>query len=139
MNRTRLPDVLLAIFVMLSVVSNSYAGSDRWIMSMTAERMERGDLVFVRFFGKDGAALESDALQTMVLREQDCSLGHIFEIAKDYKLGYAPKNMLVGIYLPARVWNKKPLCFSVPNLGKFEQLLDPATNSGRIFQLKMVP
>jgi hypothetical protein len=139
MNRTKLPDVLLAIFVSLGAVSNSFAGSDRWIMSMTAERMDRGDLVFVRFFGKDGAALESDALQTMVIREQDCSSGRVYEIAKDYKMGYAPKNMLLGIYLPAHAWNKKTLCFSVPDIGKIEQMLDPAANNSRIFQLKIVP
>jgi hypothetical protein len=139
MNRMRLLDVLLAVFVLLGAVPDSYAGSDRWIMTMTAERMDRGDLVFVRFFGKDGAALESDALQAMVIREQDCSSGHIFEMAKDYKMGYSPKNMFVGIYLPARVWNKKTLCFSVPDLGTVEQMLDPAANNSRTFQLKMAP
>jgi hypothetical protein len=139
MNWTRLFDVLLAIFVFLAVVPNSYAGSDRWIMSMTADRMGRGDLVFVRFFSKDGVALESDVLQTMVIREQDCSTGHVYELAKDYKLGYAPKNMLVGIYLPSHSWSKKTLCFSVPDIGKIEQMLNPAINNSRIFQLKIVP
>lgn len=138
MNKTRLMDILLAIIVMLGVSSYSYAGSDRWIMAMTAERMDKVNLVFVRFFGPDGVALESDALEQMVIREQDCSSGHIFEMVKDYKMGYSPKHMLVGIYLSPYVWNNKPLCFNVPGLGKIEQSLDPATNNGRTFQLKMV-
>jgi hypothetical protein len=131
--------VLLAIIVALGVTSFSYAGSDRWIMAMTAEHMEKGNLVFVRFFGTNGTALESDVLQTMVIREQDCSSGHLFEIAKDYKMGYAPKNMLLGVYLPPHVWNKRSLCFMVPNMGKIEQVLDPAANNNRTFQLKIVP
>jgi hypothetical protein len=139
MKRARFPKVLLAIFAVLGVASYGYAGSDRWIMSMTAERMDRGDLVFVRFFSRDGVALESDVLQTMVIRKQNCDSGHIYEIAKDYKLGYAPKNMLVGIYLPAHVWNEDTLCFSISDLGKIVQKLDPAANNGRIFQLKVGP
>lgn len=139
MNKTWLSDVFLAIVVMLGVASYSYAGSDRWIMTMTAERMVKTGLVFVRFFGPDGVALESDALEKMVIREQDCSSGHIFEMVKDYKMGYAPKNMLVGIYLSPYVWNNKTLCFSVPNLGKVEQSLNPTANNSRTFQLKMVP
>jgi hypothetical protein len=139
MKKTWLLDVFLAIIVTLGVTSCSYAGSDRWIMAMTAERMDKTNLVFVRFFGPDGIALESGALEKMVIREQDCSAGHIFEIVKDYKMGYAPKNMLVGVYLSPYVWNNKTLCFSVPNLGKVEQSLNPAANNSRSFQLKMVP
>ena len=139
MNKTWILDVLLAIIVTLGVASYSYAGSDRWIMAMTAQRMDKGNLVYVRFLGPDGVALESDALEQMVIREQDCSSGHIFEMVKDYKMGYAPKNMLVGIYLPSHVWSNKTLCFSVPNLGKIEQSLNLAANKSRSFQLKMVP
>ena len=134
-----LADVFLAIIAMLGVASYSYAGSDRLIMSMSAERMDQENLVYVRFVGPDGAALESDALKQMVIREQDCSSGRIFKMIKDYKMGYAPKNMLVGIYLEPHVWNNKTLCFSVPNLGKIEQNLNPAANNGRSFQLKVVP
>lgn len=137
MNKTWLSDVFLAIIVMLGVTSYGYAGSDDLIMAMTAERMNKGNLVHVRFLGPDGAALESHALKQMVIREQDCSSGHIFEMAKDYKIGYAPKNMLVGIYLPPHVWSNKTLCFSIPNIGKIEQSLNPAANNSRSFQLKM--
>ena len=139
MSRMRFLVVFLAAIVALGAASSGYAGSDRWIMAMTAERMEKGNLVFVRFFGPDGVALESDALTQMVIREQDCSSGLLFQVAKDYKLGYAPKNMLLGIYLPQHVWNNKTLCFSVPNLGKIVQGLDPAANNSRSFQLKMAP
>ena len=139
MNRTWLAEVFLAIIVMLGVASYSHAGSDRLIMSMSAERMDQEDLVYVRFLGPDGVALESNVLKQMVIREQDCSTGHIFKMINDYKMGYAPKNMLVGIYLFPHVWNNKTLCFSVPNLGKIEQSLNPAANNGRSFQLKVVP
>ena len=139
MDKTRLLNAFLAMIILLGAASNSYAGSDNWIMAMTAERMEKGNLVFVRFLGPNGAALESDALKLMVIREQDCSSGQLFEVAKDYKLGYAPKNMQLGIYLPKHVWNNKTLCFSVPNLGKLVQGLDPTANNSRTFQLKMVP
>lgn len=139
MRITWLLNAVLAMMVMLGVTSYSYAGSDRWIMAMTAERMDKGNLVFVRFLGPDGVALESEALEKMAIREQDCSSGHIFAMVKDYKMGYAPKNMQLGIYLPAHVWSNKTLCFSVPNLGKIEQSLDPAASKSRSFQLKMVP
>ena len=108
-------------------------------MAMTADRMDKSNLVFVRFFGPDGAALESDALKQMVIREQDCSSGKAFEMSKDYRMGYAPKNMLLGIYLSPFVWYKKSLCFNVPGLGKIVQSLDPAANNSRSFQLKMTP
>ena len=137
MNKTWLSDAFLAIIVMLGVTSYGYAGSDDLIMTMTAEGMAKGNLVHVRFLGPDGAALESHALRQMVIREQDCSSGHIFEMAKDYKIGYAPKNMLVGIYLSPHVWSNKTLCFSIPNIGKIEQSLNPAANKSRSFQLKM--
>jgi len=139
MSRIRLLDVCLAIIVMLGVASYSYAGSDRLIMSMSAERMDQENLVYVRFLGPDGAAIESEALQQMVIREKDCSSGRTFKMIKDYKIGYAPENMLVGIYLDPHVWSGKTLCFSVSELGKIEQSLNPAANNSRIFQLKMIP
>lgn len=131
--------IVLAVIVTFGAATYSYAGSDRWIMVMTTARMDKAHLVFVRFFGPDGVALESAALEKMVIREQDCSTGHIFEMVKDYKMGYAPKNMMVGIYLSPFVWYKKSLCFSVPGMGKIEQSLDPSVGKSRIFQLKIVP
>jgi hypothetical protein len=139
MSNMRLLEVCLASIVMLGVAPCSYAGSDRLIMSMSVERMDQEDLVYVRFLGPDGAALESDVLSQTVIREQDCSSGNILKIIDDYKIGYAPKNMLVGIYLYPRAWKNKTLCFSIPNLGKIEQGLNPAANHGRSFQLKVVP
>lgn len=139
MNRMFLLRVFLAIVVVLDVTSYSYAGSDRWIMAMTAKRMDKANLVFVRFFGPDGVALESDALEKMVVREQDCSSGHVYALSKDYKMGYAPKNMLLGIYLSPNVWSNKTLCFSVQDLGRVVQSLDPAVNNSRNFQFNLVP
>ncbi len=139
MNTKRMLKVVLAVIAMFSAVSASYAGSERLIMAMSAVRMDQENLVYVKFIGPDGAALESDVLKQMVIREQDCNSGHVFNMVADYKIGYAPKNMLVGIYLFPHVWNKKNLCFSVPNLGKIEQSLDAVSNKGRIFQLKLAP
>ncbi|MEO8332103.1 MAG: hypothetical protein ABI479_06685 [Gallionella sp.] len=139
MSKTLLLQFVLAITVVLGDVPRSYAGSDRLIMSMSARRMDQENLVYVRFLGPDGAALESVVLQQMVIREQDCSSGRILELIKDYKIGYAPKNMLVGIYLYPHAWNDKTLCFSVRNLGKIEQSLNPTANNGRSFQLKVAP
>ncbi len=139
MNKLWVLKVSLSIIVALGVTSHSYAGSERLIMAMTTKRMDRENIVHVRFLAPDGTPLESSILKRMVIREQDCNSGHIFEMVKDYKIGYAPKNMLVGIYLYPHVWSSKSLCFSVPNLGKIEQGLDVASNNGRSFQLKVVP
>ena len=139
MNTKRMLKVVLTVAVMFSAASTSYAGSERLIMAMSAARMNQENLVYVKFIGPDGAALESDVLKHMVIREQDCNSGRVFEMVTDYKIGYAPKNMLVGIYLFPHTWNNKSLCFNVPNLGKIEQSLDTASNKGRIFQLKLAP
>lgn len=139
MNKLLLSEAFLVIIVMLGLTSYSYAGSDRFIMSMTAERMVQENLVYVRFIGQNGAALESDALKQMVIREQNCSSGHIFEMVKDYKIGYEPKKMLVGIYLFPHTWNKKILCFNVRNMGKIEQSLNPTIDDSRSFQLQLTP
>lgn len=139
MNKLWILKAFLPIIVALCVASYSYAGSERLIMAMTTKRMDRENIVYVRFLAPDGTPLESSVLKQMVIRDQDCNSGHIFEMVKDYKIGYAPKNMLVGIYLYPHVWSNKTLCFSVPNLGKIEQGLDTASNNGRSFQLKVMP
>ncbi|MGC2049482.1 MAG: hypothetical protein WA635_12835 [Gallionella sp.] len=139
MNKSHLFEFFLVLIVLLWVAPCSYAGSDRLIMSMSAQRMDQEDLVYVRFLGPDGAALESNVLSRMVIRVQDCSSGSILKIIDDYKIGYAPKNMLVGIYLYPQAWKNKTLCFSIPSIGKIEQGLNPSANNGRTFQFKVVP
>jgi len=139
MNKMLLFKSLVTFIVLLGMTSYSYAGSDRMILSMSAERMDQEDLTYVRFLGPDGAALESNILKQMVIREQDCISGSILEIVSDYKIGYAPENMLVGVYLYPQAWNNKTLCFSVPDFGEVKQSLNPATNNGRLFQLNIAP
>lgn len=139
MKKLRLPGVFLAIVAVAGVAPASFAGSDRWIMAMTPERMVQEKLIHVRFLNPDGAALESNALKQMAIREQDCSSGHAFEMARDYKMGFAPENKLVGIYLYPKAWKDKTLCFSVPGLGKVEKSLTPADNNGHSIQLNMAP
>ena len=139
MSKTWLSEIFVVIIVTLGMTTYGYAGSDRLIMSMSAERMDQEDLVYVRFFGPDGTALESRDLKQMVIREQDCTSGRDFKIVDDYKIGYAPENMLVGIYLYPQAWNNNMLCFSVPNMGMVKLSLDPSANNGRSFELKIVP
>lgn len=128
---------ILVVIALFCTATSSYAGSDRLIMTMSAKRMVQEDLVYVRFLGPDGAALESNVLKQVVIREQDCSNGRILKIVDDYKIGYAPKNMLVGLYLLPHAWKNKPLCFTFPGLGMLEQSLDPAINKGRLFQFNV--
>lgn len=137
MRQSYLPKWILGVGILLSMTS-SFAGSDRWIMVMTDQRMVQENLVFVKFSAADGSTLESDALKQMVIRKTDCDTGRTLEMITDYKMGYEPKKMQVGIYLYPHSWTNQPLCFSVPQLGKIQQQLDPIGNNGRIFQLRMV-
>lgn len=130
---------LLVIIVSCGAASVCYAGSERFIMTMTTERMEKDNLVFARFFGANGEVLESDVLKQLVIREQDCASGALLTLTKEYKLGYAPKSRLVGVYLYPQAWQGKSLCFEVPGLGKVEKLFNPMENKGNIFELKIVP
>ena len=127
------------LVVMAGTASSSYAGSERWIMVMTPERMAQKNLVHVRFVGPDGGVLESDALKEMVIREQDCSSGRVFKMVKDYKMGFSPETKRVGIYLFPHVWKSKPLCFSVPNIGKAEKDLTAEENNARSILLEIKP
>ena len=139
MNKMLLLNSLVTFVVLLGMTSYSYAGSDRLILSMSAERMDQENLTYVRFFGPDGTVLESNILKQMIIREQDCKSGSMLKIVSDYKIGYAPENMLVGVYLYPQAWNNKALCFSVPGLGKVKHSLNPATSNSRLFQLNLAP
>lgn len=130
--------VVLAVFALAGVVPDSFAGSERWIMSMTQARMVQENLIHVRFVGPDGVALESNAMKKMVVREQDCDTGNTFKMVKDYKMGFSPDNKLVGIFLFPHTWKNKALCFSVPGVGKIEQDLTAADNSGHSIELKVM-
>ena len=130
--------IMFCFLVLLIASPRSFAGSDRLIMTMTPEKMNRMDLVYVKFSAPDGSVLESDKLKKMVIREGDCNSGKLFELVRDYKIGYAPKNRLVGIYLSPHAWNNKNLCFSIPDIGKIEQHFDATASDNRIFQLQMV-
>lgn len=139
MNWKRCNRFLLAIIVLWGAASVCYAGSERFIMTMTTERMEKDDLVFARFFGANGEVLESDVLKQLVIREQDCASGPVLTLTKEYKLGYSPKSRLVGVYLYPQAWHDKSLCFEIPGLGKVENTFNPTENKGNIFELKIVP
>ena len=128
---------ILASIAMFGIAPCGHAGSDRLIMSMSAQRMDQEDLVYVRFIGADGAALESNVLGRILIREGDCSSGNALKIVDDYKIGYAPNDMLVGIYLSPHAWKNKNLCFIFPGLGKIEQGLNPSAGNGRSFLLKV--
>ncbi len=139
MKNSLLPRVFLAVIAIAWVAPCSYAGGERWIMAMTPERMAGENLVHVRFLGPDGTALESDAMKAMVVRERDCNSGRIFQMVKDYKMGFEPENKLVGIYLFPHAWKAGPLCFSIPGVGKAEKDLTAEGNRSRSFMLTVAP
>ena len=139
MEKMRLLAIFLAIFAMVGVTPASFAGSDRWIMFMTQKRMIQDKLIHVRFLKPDGVALESDALKQMVIREQNCSTGHPFEMITDYKMGFEPENKLVGIYLFPLTWENKTLCFSFPDIGKVEKTFAASDSNGHSIQLGVMP
>jgi len=131
--------ILTGLFAMLFTSSFSFAGSERLIMSMTPEKMNQMDLVYVGFTGPDGIALESNLLKKMSIRAQDCNSGNLMEIVNDYKIGYSPETMLVGIYLFPQAWRNRMLCFSIPDMGKIKLSSDPTAQHSRIFQLQFAP
>ncbi len=139
MEKLRVLAVLLVIIATAAMAPTSFAGSDRLIMSMTPGRMVQNKLIHLRFLKPDGVALESDVLEKMVIREQDCTTGHVFEMATDYKMGYEPEKKLVGIYLPIHTWENKTLCFSVPGIGKVERSFTAADINGHSIQLEVAP
>lgn len=136
MKKMRLSHVMLAIVAMVGVTPASYAGSERLIMTMTSKRMLQEQLIHVRFFGPDSAVLESDTMKKMAI--QDCNSGKVFEMVKDYKIGYAPENKVVGMYLFPKAWKNNTLCFSVPSLGKAEKKFTSEDVNGQSIHLNMV-
>ena len=140
MHKMHLSKIFLAIIFMLWFASGSYAGSDRIMIAVSPTQMEKADLVFIQFFGPDGMVLESDALYKMAIHDHDCDAGRIFELVNDYKLGYAAKKFVVGIYLFPRTWSDSTLCFDIPGMGKVSQSFAASlSGSGRYLNLKLAP
>lgn len=139
MKSSRLLGMALAVFSMAGVTPSSFAGSERWIMVMTSERMVKENLIHVRFQGPDGVVLESDAMKQIVVREKDCDSGPAFKMVKDYKMGFSPEDKRVGIFLLPHVWQGKALCFNVPGVGKVEKSFAASDNDGHSIQLKVLP
>ena len=131
----RLPYVMLSIVVMAGATPASFAGSDRLIMAISPRLMIQEQLIHVRFFGPDSVVLESDALKQMTI--QNCSSGQVFQVIKDFKIGYAPENKMVGVYLYPQAWKDNTLCFSVPGLGKVEKRFTSDDVNGHSIQLNM--
>lgn len=107
----------LLVASLLAPLSVSVAGSERWIMAITPDRLENQNLIHVRFVDGKGLPVESEPLQTLVIKEDDCATGREFKIVEDYKLGFYPSPKLMGIYLPPGNWINKTLCFIVPKVG----------------------
>jgi len=139
MKKSLLLSVFLAIFMLVGLTPASFAGSDRWIMTMTSDRMAQEKLIHVRFLQSDGTSLESDALKAMVIREKNCSSGQTLKMVKYYKMGFAPVTKMVGIYLFPQAWQGKHLCFSVSGMGKVEKSFTATDNNGLTIQLNMAP
>jgi hypothetical protein len=139
MKKLQLTFVFLITVTLMGISPASFAGSTRLIMNMTTKRMVHEQLIHVRFLGSDGVALESDTLKQMVIRENDCTSGHLFKMETDYEMGYEPDKKLVGIYLNPNTWKNKSLCFNVPGLGKVERIFTEKDNDGHSIQLNVAP
>lgn len=114
---------LLVSLGILWASSAVHAGSDRWIMSITPERMTSEKLIHARFMGADGSPVESDSLKIMEIRNADCATGELFSTPDGYKFGFDPETKLIGIMLPSGTWMSKTLCFTVQGLGKIKTQL----------------
>ncbi|MEW5756069.1 MAG: hypothetical protein AB1810_07170 [Pseudomonadota bacterium] len=108
---------LLVLVSLLVPVSVGVAGSERWIMAITPERLDSQNLLHVRFTDGAGDPVESELLQKMEIKEGSCETGRLFKIVEDYKLGFFPNPKMLGIYLPPGNWIDKTLCFSIPEVG----------------------
>ena len=135
MKTMRLPYVMLSIVAVLGVTPASFAGSDRLIMAISPGLVVQEQLVHVRFFGPDSAVLEYDALKDMAIH--DCSSGRAFEMVRDFKIGFAPENKMVGVYLYPQAWKNNTLCFSVPGHGKVEKSFTSDDVNGHSIQVNM--
>ncbi|MDX8386541.1 MAG: hypothetical protein R8M11_08525 [Gallionella sp.] len=133
MNKISLLGSFLAAIVMLGITSHSYAVGERLIMNMTEKRMNRQNLIHIRFENANGKILSSKVIHKMVIREQDCDAGPILDITQDYKVGFSTSGMQVGVYMVAKSWRDHALCFSVPSIGSVQQRFDPESNQSRDF------
>ncbi|GEM_PF-3020724 len=129
----------LTAIAMLSFTASSYAVGERLIMNMTEKRMNRQNLIHIRFENTLGKTLSSKVIHKMVIRAKDCNTGPLLEITKDYKVGFSTAGMQVGIYVVARSWREQALCFSVPGLGSVQQSFDPESNQSRDFVVTIAP
>ncbi len=133
MNKKSLFGPFLAATVMLVFTSQCYAVGEKLIMNMTEKRMNRLNLVHIQFQNSGGKTLSSKVIHKMVVREEDCTEGPILDIAKDYKVGFSTSGMQVGIYMVAKAWRDKSLCFNIPGVGMAQQHFDPEANESRNF------
>jgi len=128
---------ILAAIVMLGFTAQSYAVGEKLIMNMTEKRMNRQNLIHIQFKNSGGKTLGSDVIHKMIIREQDCNTGQILDISQDYKVGFSTSGMQVGIYVVAKSWRDKALCFSVPGMAMVQQSFDPEANKSRDFVVKI--
>jgi hypothetical protein len=114
------------LLALMSFSTSIFAGSERWIMKMTADRMMKEKLIHVKFADDEGNALESDVLKQMVIREDACESGKQYFMPDDYRLGYYYMPKLVGIYLKEKNWANKNLCFTFQEIGMEEIIFTEA-------------
>jgi len=102
----------------LFIVTASMAGSDKWMMSITEDKMDRMGLVHISFVDQSGVLLESEALKSMEIRADGCDSGQAYQVSQDYKYGYRPSDKKIGIFLEPESWKDRDVCFKVPGMGQ---------------------
>lgn len=112
------------------------AGSDRWIMAITAEHAAMQDLVHIYFKAPDGSAVESDGLKVMAIDANQCAASDHYQMVTDYKLGYGPDRGPVGIYLMPTSWHDRTVCFHVPGVGQVSHDFSSSVR-GQSLELKL--
>lgn len=117
---------------------HAMAGSDRWIMAITAENAAMKDLVHLYFKTPDGGSVESDKLKLMAIDASQCAASTPYQMVTDYKLGYGPDRGPVGIYLMPSSWHERTVCFNLPGIGQVSHDFT-STVRGQSLQLQLAP
>jgi len=107
----------------------SMAGSEKWMMSVTQNKMDEQGLVHVAFLDKSGDFLESEALKQMEIRVDGCDGTEVYKVAKDYKYGYRPSDKRIGVFLLPKSWQNRDLCFKVPGIGQVRSSFPASSES----------
>jgi len=111
----------------LFIATASMAGSDKWMMSITEDKMDKMGLVHVSFVDQSGILLDSEALKSMEIRADGCDGSQAYQVSQDYKYGYRPLDKKIGVFLLPESWKNRDVCFKVPGVGQVKSSFPAAT------------